>query len=179
MIPYKHSVFTDERSVRLTITTDACEGTANEIRYLEHVQIFITLDASRRGDVTIYLRSPMNTTSMILSRRPNDADRREGFVKWPFMTTHDWAENPRGEWQLEVCIEIGIYLLLFLIQSKTSWQVGFESDEPREGLIHDVTLVLHGMKDEPYGRQEVMHKNSKLYTVKRAHGEGKSFAFAA
>lgn len=40
--------------------------------------------------------------SMILSRRPNDDDRRDGFTKWPFMTTHTWGEYPRGEWTLEV-----------------------------------------------------------------------------
>ena len=40
--------------------------------------------------------------SMILSRRPNDDDRHDGFVKWPFMTTHTWGENPRGTWTLEV-----------------------------------------------------------------------------
>ncbi len=44
--------------------------------------------------------------SMILSRRPNDDDRHDGFVKWPFMTTHTWGENPRGTWTLEVDIQI-------------------------------------------------------------------------
>lgn len=39
---------------------------------------------------------------MILSRRPNDDDRRDGFTKWPFMTTHTWGEYPWGEWTLEV-----------------------------------------------------------------------------
>ena len=40
--------------------------------------------------------------SMILSRRPNDDDGRDGFTKWPFMTTHTWGEDPRGRWTLEV-----------------------------------------------------------------------------
>jgi hypothetical protein len=40
--------------------------------------------------------------SMILSRRPNDDDSRDGFTKWPFMTTHTWGEDPRGRWTLEV-----------------------------------------------------------------------------
>ena len=33
--------------------------------------------------------------SMILSERPNDDDSQDGFTKWPFMTTHTWAEYPR------------------------------------------------------------------------------------
>ena len=47
-------------------------------------------------------RSPMGTRSMILSSRPNDEDSHDGFTKWPFMTTHPWAEYPRGKWSLEV-----------------------------------------------------------------------------
>ncbi len=33
---------------------------------------------------------------MILSERPNDDDSQDGFTKWPFMTTHTWAEYPRS-----------------------------------------------------------------------------------
>lgn len=40
--------------------------------------------------------------SMILSRRVNDDDSRDGFTKWPFMTTHTWGEYPQGTWLLEV-----------------------------------------------------------------------------
>lgn len=40
--------------------------------------------------------------SMILSRRSNDDDSRDGFTKWPFMTTHTWGEYPQGMWTLEV-----------------------------------------------------------------------------
>ena len=47
----------------------------------------------------------MGTRSMILSTRPNDDDSRDGFTKWPFMTTHTWAEYPRGKWTLEVGLE--------------------------------------------------------------------------
>lgn len=39
---------------------------------------------------------------MILSRRVNDDDHRDGFTKWPFMTTHTWGEYPQGTWTLEV-----------------------------------------------------------------------------
>ena len=52
--------------------------------------------------LTFNARSPMGTRSMILSSRPNDEDSHDGFTKWPFMTTHPWAEYPRGKWSLEV-----------------------------------------------------------------------------
>lgn len=55
---------------------------------------------------------------MILSRRPNDDDRRDGFTKWPFMTTHTWGEYPWGEWTLEVIqgfLIFDIFLVCHLI----------------------------------------------------------------
>ncbi|KAF6088870.1 proprotein convertase subtilisin/kexin type 2 [Phyllostomus discolor] len=67
----------------LTLTTDACEGKENFVRYLEHVQAVITVNATRRGDLNINMTSPMGT-------------------KWPFMTTHTWGEDARGTWTLEL-----------------------------------------------------------------------------
>ncbi|XP_050061119.1 neuroendocrine convertase 2 [Aphis gossypii] len=93
--------FTSKSGIILKLNTDACRGTDTHVRYLEHVQAVITLNATRRGDVELFLTSPMGTRSMILSRRPNDDDRRDGFTKWPFMTTHTWGEYPWGEWILE------------------------------------------------------------------------------
>merc|ERR1712099_48522 len=89
-----------DKSLFLTLETTGCAGTETEVNYLEHVQALITLNTTRRGDVEVFLRSPMGTRSMILSTRPNDDDSRDGFTKWPFMTTHTWAEYPREEWTL-------------------------------------------------------------------------------
>merc|ERR1712045_876031 len=68
------------KSLFLSIDTTSCSGTDTEVRYLEHVQAVISLNATRRGDVELYLRSPMGTRSMILSNRPHD-DGRDGFTK--------------------------------------------------------------------------------------------------
>lgn len=92
-------------SLLLQITTDACNGTDTEVNYLEHVQAVVTANCSRRGDLEMFLTSPMGTTSMILSRRANDDDARDGFTKWPFMTTHTWGEYPHGTWLLRVSSE--------------------------------------------------------------------------
>lgn len=153
----KAYTFSTRQSLILSIDTDACKGQENQVNYLEHVQSFITLRASRRGDVTLYLLSPMNTTSMILSKRPRDDDSNDGFTKWPFMTTHTWAENPRGTWKL------------FVI---------FDSDEPQEGTLFEWTLMLHGTKVSPYTGQKVQADgHSKLAVVKREHEEGANFRF--
>lgn len=53
-IPFNHSLY-------LKIKTDACKGLDTEVNYIEHVQAVITLNSTRRGDVTLYLISPMGT----------------------------------------------------------------------------------------------------------------------
>jgi proprotein convertase subtilisin/kexin type 2 len=136
------------QSLFFKIDTQACKGSETEVNYIEHVQSVITLNSTRRGDVTLYLVSPMGTRSMILSRRPNDDDHHDGFTKWPFMTTHTWGENPRGVWKLEV---------------------KHESQTPQSGFIKEWTLMIHGTKDMPYKNLPVSDKNSKLAIVKKAH----------
>lgn len=89
-------------SLILQIETNACKGTDTEVNYLEHVQAVISANSTRRGDLELFLTSPMGTRSMILSRRANDDDHRDGFTKWPFMATHTWGEYPQGVWTLEV-----------------------------------------------------------------------------
>lgn len=54
----------------------------------------------RRGDLSISLTSPSNTTSMLLPNRRNDIVNVEGFNKWPFMSVLHWGETPLGEWIL-------------------------------------------------------------------------------
>lgn len=93
---------TSENSLLLKITTNACKGSDTEVNYLEHVQAVVTVNSTRRGDLEMFLTSPMGTKSMILSKRINDDDYRDGFTKWPFMTTHTWGEYPQGTWILEV-----------------------------------------------------------------------------
>lgn len=135
-------------SLFLKIDTRACHGSDTEVNYLEHVQAVITANSTRRGDLEMFLTSPMGTRSMILSKRPNDDDSRDGFTKWPFMTTHTWGEYPQGTWTLEV---------------------RFNSKEPRRGFLKEWALVLHGTKDPPYRGLSPQSPHSKLAIVKKAH----------
>uniref|UniRef100_A0A673K8F2 Neuroendocrine convertase 2 n=1 Tax=Sinocyclocheilus rhinocerous TaxID=307959 RepID=A0A673K8F2_9TELE len=130
----------------LSVTTDACQGKDNFVRYLEHVQAVITVNASRRGDLNINMTSPMGTKSILLSRRPRDDDSKVGFDKWPFMTTHTWGEDPRGAWLLEV---------------------GFQGEAPQSGVLKEWTLMLHGTQSAPYIDQVVRDYQSKLAMSKK------------
>ncbi|ELK03947.1 Neuroendocrine convertase 2 [Pteropus alecto] len=130
----------------LTLTTDACEGKENFVRYLEHVQAVITVNATRRGDLNINMTSPMGTKSILLSRRPRDDDSKVGFDKWPFMTTHTWGEDARGTWTLEL---------------------GFVGSAPQKGVLKEWTLMLHGTQSAPYIDQVVRDYQSKLAMSKK------------
>ncbi|KAM6298424.1 neuroendocrine convertase 2 [Aegotheles albertisi] len=130
----------------LTLTTDACEGKENFVRYLEHVQAVITVNSTRRGDLNINMTSPMGTKSILLSRRPRDDDSKVGFDKWPFMTTHTWGEDPRGTWALEI---------------------GFLGSLPQRGVLKEWTLMLHGTQSAPYIDQIVKDYQSKLAMSKK------------
>nr|XP_024215958.1 neuroendocrine convertase 2 [Halyomorpha halys] len=90
--------------------------------------------------------------SMILSRRVNDNDHRDGFTKWPFMTTHTWGEYPQGTWTLEVSF-------------------ASPPDQPQSGFFKEWTLMLHGTMDAPYTGLPVSDPHSKLAIVKKAHEE--------
>eukprot|EP00118_Oscarella_pearsei_P006471 m.29220 g.29220 ORF g.29220 m.29220 type:complete len:693 (+) comp31150_c0_seq3:24-2102(+) len=135
IVPEKHvceiKLDTAKRSVplsglRLNLHTDGCKGKDNEIRYLEHVQARISFHATPRGSVRLALTSPCGTRSQLLHYRRFDQGSA-GFVKWPFMTTHCWGEDPEGNWGLEI-----------------------EQDGARtEPALVEWALILHGTKEPP------------------------------
>ncbi|XP_078490234.1 neuroendocrine convertase 2-like [Ciona intestinalis] len=132
--------------LELTIDTDACDGGNNHVRYLEHVQAFLTIASSRRGDLTINMTSPFGTDSILLNRRPNDDDSSQGFRKWPFMTTHTWGEDPRGTWNLRVALK---------------------GEFPQTGRLLRWGLLLHGTQQAPYIDEILDGHNSKLAVSKK------------
>lgn len=187
-----------ESPLVLNIDTESCKGTGSEVNYIEHVQAIITLNATRRGDLILHLTSPMGTRSMILNRRPFDDDSKNGFVRWPFMTTQTWGENPRGKWKLEVKFfsekdtqDNGTLdkdkndnqnnktnnIDSFGNQSKTivtqaSAKTTNTTSKPviQSGFVKEWRLMIHGTSEPPYKKLDVNDDNSKLAIVKKAHG---------
>lgn len=129
--------------LKITMHSNGCSGTAAEIRYLEHVQLLISLDYTRRGDLVVYLISPMGTKSCLLSPRKEDVSN-EGFSKWPFMTTHSWGEDPRGTWTLEIK-DLG-------------------DNRPNHGTLTEWQLILHGTKEKPH-HQPISHPDKPRDSV--------------
>lgn len=124
-----------DQPLSLEIPSDGCQGTQNEIRYLEHIQVVLTIEYSRRGDLVIFMVTPMGTRTCLLPVRSEDSSD-EGFKRWAFMSTHAWGEDPRGTWTLEI-------------------KDGGES-RSNTGALKDWQLVLHGTKTKPY-HQNITH----------------------
>jgi len=88
--------------LEVSLDSDGCKSSPySRVGYLEHVQAVVTLAASRRGEIEVFLTSPRGTRSTLLARRVRDAST-EGFNAWAFMTTHCWGESAIGTWRLEV-----------------------------------------------------------------------------
>ncbi|XP_043483966.1 furin-like protease 1 isoform X2 [Leptopilina heterotoma] len=121
----------------LTLMLDVkeCRG----VNFLEHVQAKVSLSASRRGDLEIYLTSPQGTKSILLAKRPHDFSKA-GFNQWPFMSVHTWGERPHGTWKLEIHNE-GKYLdleewklVFYGTESSLEIDEGLDKDNPRRPI---------------------------------------------
>ncbi|KAL7062130.1 hypothetical protein AAHC03_01894 [Spirometra sp. Aus1] len=106
LLPRSPLTMRHHTSERLSVDTDGClaqadNNPAHAVVYLEHVQAKVTLTSDRRGEVELWLTSPMGTVSKLLSKRPFDLDVA-GFHAWPFMSVHYWGELANGTWTLTI-----------------------------------------------------------------------------
>ena len=73
------------------------------IKFLEHVQIRVNLNFSRRGDLSLQLRAPSGTTSPMTGKRY--IDNLTGFrnlTDWIITSLFHWEEDPTGRWELKI-----------------------------------------------------------------------------
>ncbi|KAF4534441.1 Peptidase S8/S53 subtilisin/kexin/sedolisin [Lasiodiplodia theobromae] len=68
---------------------------------IEHVTITINVNHSRRGDLSVVLRSPSGIISQLSTSRPKD-NAHEGYSEWMFMSVAHWGENGIGSWTISV-----------------------------------------------------------------------------
>ncbi|CAF0745562.1 unnamed protein product [Brachionus calyciflorus] len=105
--------------------TNSCQGTRNEINYIEQIEIVVSILVKIRGFLEFNITSPMGTKSQILQVRKYD-NSPEGFVKWTFMSVYFWGENPKGEWILN-----------------------FGSIDASIVEMSELNLKIHGTKNKP------------------------------
>merc|ERR1711874_535425 len=61
--------------LEVEFTTDGCDGQENEINFLEHVQVVLDLEYSRRGNIYAELESPMGTITPLMLERKYDSSK--------------------------------------------------------------------------------------------------------
>lgn len=80
------------------------------INSLEKVQIDVYFSyESRRGDITLILKSPSGTVSYLMTPRPIDSDLTHNVsenIIWTFTSVHFWGENIQGKWNLSMKYEL-------------------------------------------------------------------------
>ncbi|XP_028044481.1 neuroendocrine convertase 1-like isoform X3 [Rhopalosiphum maidis] len=111
-----------------TVITNGCNGC---VRYLEHVQLCVTIQYPKRGMVEINLRSPKNTTCKMMEPRPLDESNR-GFFEWKIKSLQFWGEDPIGEWTV------------FVKDETSNLFTGLT------GSVEKLRLIMHGTEKNPY-----------------------------
>nr|XP_011450807.2 neuroendocrine convertase 1-like isoform X1 [Crassostrea gigas] len=116
------------QELEIDLQTTGCKGQSNEINFIEHVQIELDMEYTKRGDLAINLTSAMGVRTMILQERPLDSSK-DGFHKWKFMSVHSWGEKPAGTWKVKVRDMKGT---------------------DNTGTIKSARLIIHGTKEIPH-----------------------------
>ncbi|KAF8077756.1 peptidase S8/S53 domain-containing protein [Lyophyllum atratum] len=84
---------------KLTITKEMLK--TNNFEALEHVNVQVWIEHSRRGDVEVEIVSPKGIKSVLGRKRSGD-DSNNGFPGWVFMSIKHWGEDPTGNWTIKV-----------------------------------------------------------------------------
>ncbi|RMZ75099.1 hypothetical protein DV738_g5654, partial [Chaetothyriales sp. CBS 135597] len=81
------------------VTLDAL--TAANLDRLEHVTVTMNVNHTRRGDLSVELRSPTGRISYLSVSREKD-DEARGYEDWTFMSVVHWGETGIGTWTVVV-----------------------------------------------------------------------------
>ncbi|KAG6862079.1 hypothetical protein C0995_007209 [Termitomyces sp. Mi166 len=68
---------------------------------LEHINVQVWIDHSRRGDVEVEIVSPNGIKSVLAKKRSGD-EAETGFPGWVFMSVKHWGEDPVGDWTIKI-----------------------------------------------------------------------------
>lgn len=81
------------------ITSDMLQIANLEV--IEHVTVTMNVNHTRRGDLSVELKSPEGTISHLATTRRDDG-ANEGYVDWTFMSVVHWGESGIGTWTVVV-----------------------------------------------------------------------------
>ncbi|EEP75781.1 hypothetical protein UREG_00628 [Uncinocarpus reesii 1704] len=73
----------------------------NNLERIEHVTVTMNVNHTRRGDLSVELRSPTGVVSHLSVARDGDTVNA-GYVDWTFMSVAHWGETGKGKWTVIV-----------------------------------------------------------------------------
>lgn len=97
----KHEVPQGDQGLASSFEVTADMLTNANLERLEHVEVTMNVEHTRRGDLSVELRSPTGMVSHIATHRRNDNAAR-GYVDWTFMSVVHWGESGLGKWTVIV-----------------------------------------------------------------------------
>ena len=119
-----------------------------KVGFVEHVEVVVSVEHPRRGEVEVVLISPSNTRTRLLGPRPKDTSDN-GFLAWPLMSVETWGEKPHGSWRLYIADRWGhsfgyhgifpVCIICHLILMAICRGVG-----GRVWSVGDCNIVVHG-----------------------------------
>ncbi|EON64271.1 hypothetical protein W97_03502 [Coniosporium apollinis CBS 100218] len=97
----KHDIPQGDKGIASTfeVTPSALQD-ANLAR-IEHITVTMNVEHTRRGDLSVELRSPSGVVSHLSTTRKSD-DERAGYADWTFMSVAHWNESGIGKWIIVV-----------------------------------------------------------------------------
>ncbi|KAK8229658.1 KEX1 protease precursor [Phyllosticta capitalensis] len=97
----KHEVPQGQMGLASTFTVTKDMLKKVNLETIEHVTVTMNVDHTRRGDLSVELRSPSGVISHLSTARRHD-DINEGYVDWTFMSVAHWGEPGIGNWTVIV-----------------------------------------------------------------------------
>lgn len=91
----------------LSLTVPNNSSTGREILFelpgsniiTEHATLRLTIDHTARGEMEIFLTSPLGTVSRLAEVRP---DANDNYSNYTLSTVRNWGENSSGTWKLKI-----------------------------------------------------------------------------
>ncbi|RMZ90665.1 hypothetical protein DV736_g2116, partial [Chaetothyriales sp. CBS 134916] len=100
-ISVQHAIPQGDQGLAASFHVTADALTAANLDRLEHVTVTMNVNHTRRGDLSVELRSPAGRTSHLSVSRPND-NEASGYHDWNFMSVVHWGETAVGTWTVIV-----------------------------------------------------------------------------
>lgn len=97
----KHAVPQGDKGLASSFEVTQDMLTDANLERIEHVEITMNVEHTRRGDLSVDLISPTGMVSHMATHRRNDNAAR-GYIDWSFMSVVHWGESGLGKWTVIV-----------------------------------------------------------------------------